>query len=265
MSRRNCGVFRSLVGGHSDRPAPEALRANAPISVSATAPPMAPKVRGLRFPRCHWSLPYRCARRSASFAAHCARQSPLRAIGSAARNDSCIARSASCTGPGWEGLLIGRGISGSGIPENGLLIFLRPRKRFWCQLAGGERKPSKDREIGARQYWSCESCTQSIYPQSHGVSRQKLHLPNEIARWGETRGLSGNVQGGSGALTEGKESWLQRHCGLAGRRQPNCGRRLMITFVVFRKELTICGLGCTNPREIGLRCRLILVRQHEPA
>jgi hypothetical protein len=158
MSRRNCGVFPSRVGGQSDRPVAEALRAYAPIRVRATDPAMTPTVRGWRFPRRHRSWPYRCARRSASFAAHCARQSALCATGRAPRSVSCIARSASRTGAGWMRLLIGGGVPGSGIPENGLLIFLRPRKEFWCQLAGGERKPSKDRETGARAALPRESC-----------------------------------------------------------------------------------------------------------
>jgi hypothetical protein len=191
MSRRNCGVFRSPVGGHSDRPAPEALRANAPISVRATAPPMAPKVRGLRFPRCHWSLPYRCARRSASFAAHCARQSPLRATGRAARNDSCIARSASCTGPGREGLLIGRGISGSGIPENGLLIFLRPRKNSGFSWLAGGRNRARIVKFEPGRHGHGESGTQSIYPQSHGGLETEIASAQRARAIGNNRGRVG--------------------------------------------------------------------------
>ena len=39
---------------------------------------------------------------------------------------------------------------------------------------------------------------QSINPQSHGGSRQKLHLPNGLAGWGTNGAKSGNVRGGSG-------------------------------------------------------------------
>jgi hypothetical protein len=150
MSKTNRGIFRSFVGGHSDRPAPEALRAYAPTSVTATAPLMTPTVRGLRFPRSHRSWPYRCARRSASLATRCARRSAPRATGSAGRSASSIARSASCTALGWTRLLNGRGAPGSGIPENGLLIFHTPPQKFWLQLASRRKKPSKDRENGGR-------------------------------------------------------------------------------------------------------------------
>ena len=204
MSRANRGVFPSLVGGHSDRPAPEALRAIAPTSVRATAPPMTPTVRGLRFPRRHSSSPYRCARQSpsfatrracqsASFATRRARRSASRAAGSAGRRVSRIARSASCTGPGWEGLLIGRGQLG--IPESRKMDCSYSsdlRKNSGLQLAGGERKPSKDREIGVRAALPPPSLRdQSINSQSHGESRQKLHLPHELARWGTKRGRFG--------------------------------------------------------------------------
>jgi hypothetical protein len=182
MSTRNCGVFRSLAGGHSDRPAPEALRANAPISVRATAPPMTPTVRGLRFPRRHRSSPCRCARRTASFAAHCARQSALCATGRAARSDSCIARSASCTGAGWMRLLIGGGVPGSGVPENGLLIFLRPRKDSGFSWLAGGRNRARIVKLEPKWHCRCGSCDQSISSQSHGASRQNLHLLNELAR-----------------------------------------------------------------------------------
>jgi ribosomal protein S18 acetylase RimI-like enzyme len=43
------------------------------------------------------------------------------------------------------------------------------------------------------QFWVSR---QSIGSQSHGVSRQKLHLPNELAVGENTTPWSGNVQGG---------------------------------------------------------------------
>ena len=236
MSSRNGAVFRSLAGGHSDRPAPEALRANAPTNVRATAPAMTPAVRGLRFAPRHRSSLYRWARRSSSLAAHCARRRAPFAFGIATRSVCRIARSASCTDAGWRRLLIGGGVPGSGIPENGLLIFLRPRKNSGFSSPAGGRNRARIVKVEPGRDRRGESCAQSIYPQPHGISRQKLHLPDELARWGTNGAESGNVRGGSGASTERKESWLQRHFGVAGRRQPNCRRRLMIIFGVFRKN-----------------------------
>jgi len=124
MSRRNRGVdLASPAGGHTDGPTPEALTAYAPTRVRATAPPMRPNVRGLRFPRSHRSPQYRCALRSAL-------------------------RSASCATPGWKRLLNGRGAPGSGNPENGWLIFLTSAKS-WFHLAGRKVELSKDRGIAA--------------------------------------------------------------------------------------------------------------------
>ena len=197
MSRRNFGVFPSLAGGHSDRPAPDALRANAPTNVRASAPAMTPAVRGWRFAPRHRSSLYRCARRSSSFAAHRARWSALSAFGRAARSAPCIARSASCTGAGWRRLLIG-GIPGSGIPENGSLIFLRPRRNSGFSSLAGRENRARIVKFQPGRHGRCEACAQSIYPQSYGVSRQKLHLPNELARWGRNGADSGNVRGGSG-------------------------------------------------------------------
>ena len=187
-----------------------------------------PTVRGWRFPRSHRSSPNRRARRSGSFDTNCARQSAFfdtscarqsasfatRCVcrsarwvaGSAGRRVSRSARSASCTSPGWKRLLVGRGISGSGIPENGLLIFLRPPQKFWLQLAGGERERSKDREIGVRAVLPDQSCTQSVNSQSHGASRQKLHLPQRARGMGETGGPAGQCARRIGAfmLIEGR-------------------------------------------------------------
>jgi hypothetical protein len=187
MSSRNGAVFRSLAGGHSDRPAPEALRANAPTNVRATAPPMTPAVRGLRFAPRHRSSPYRCARRSSSFAAHCARRSAPCTFGIAIRRVFRIARRASCTGDGWRRLLIGGGVPGSGIPENGLLIFLRPRKNSGFSSPAGGRNRARIVKLEFGRRCRCESCDQSVNPQSHGASRQKLHLPRPGRGVGKTQ------------------------------------------------------------------------------
>jgi len=220
MSRRNCGVFPSLAGGHSDRPAPEALRANAPISVSATDPPMTPTVRGLRFPRRHRSSLYRCARRSPSFAAHCARQSALCAFGRAARSVLFIARSASCTGAGCKRLLIG-GIPGSGIPENGSLIFLRPRRILVSVRWRGEKTEQ-------------ESCNWS--PSGIGAARLERNplIPNRMES--QDRNCICPTSSRDGEQTGPSRAMCEEDPGRAGRRQPNCGLRLTIILGVFRKN-----------------------------
>jgi hypothetical protein len=199
MSRRNGGVFRSLVGGHSDRPAPEALRANAPISVSATAPPMTPAVRGLRFPRRHSSSPYRCACRSASFAAHSARRSAPCTFGRAARSASCIARSASCTGAGWRRLLIGGGVPGSGIPDNGWLIFLRPRKNSGFSSLAGGRNGARIVKSEPGGTAAASLATNALIP-NHMQPRDRNCICPLSSRDGKTRDRVGQCARGIGRL-----------------------------------------------------------------
>jgi len=201
MSRRNDGVFPLLVGGHSDRPAPDALSAIAPTNVSATAPPIAPTVRGLRFPRSQRSWTCRCTRPSARFATGCARQRASRAAcrarrsvrcaaGSKGRSVSCSARNASCTNPGREGFLIGRGVPGSGIPENGSLICFRPPQKFWVIWLAEGRSRARIVKVGSVSSAAADSAVNRLIP-NHMERRDRNCIFSARPRGGANTGPVG--------------------------------------------------------------------------
>jgi hypothetical protein len=103
ISNWNFGCFDAPADGQSERP--DALRAYAPTSVSAMAPPVRPNPRGCRLARRQRPPPCCCAPRI--------NPSPRR------RASRHISRKFSCTMLCGERRLNGLELRGSGIPENG--------------------------------------------------------------------------------------------------------------------------------------------------